>query len=1839
MNVTGTPQITLETGSIDRTVDYSSGTGTTVLTFAYTVQGGDTSADLDYTATTSLALNGGTINDAAGNAATLTLATPGAANSLGDNEALVVDAVVPTVSGVDSTTAAGSYKAADAVSIQVNFSEAVTVTGTPQLTLETGATDRTINYVSGTGTSSLTFTYTVQGGDTSADLDYAATSSLALNGGTINDAAGNAATLTLATPGAANSLGDNEALVIDTTVPTVAVDSLSICDVTPDLTGTVNDNSATISVTVNSDLYAATNNGNGTWSLAGTAIAANNGIPNGTYDVSVSATDGATNVGNDATTDELTINCSQFIANWKTDNAGTSTSTAIDLPLVVGGSYDFIVEWETGVTSYINADNDTDKTHDYGSVKANQQVKITGALAGWKFNNAGDKQKLLEISQWGTFSFANGDSHFFGASNLTITATDLPNLTGATSLLKTFQGCSSLTTVPGMENWNTADVTNMASMFSGASDFNQNISGWNTANVTDMNSMFWSASDFNQDISAWNTANVTNMYGVFRSAVAFNQNISSWNTANVTRMDSMFNNAWAFNQNIGSWNTAKVTRMDSMFQTSSFNQDIGSWNTENVTNMANMFRSNPAFNHDIGSWNTANVTNMTGMFYLASAFNRSLNWNTAKVTNMSEMFRVATAFNQDIGGWNVVNVTNMTNMFYNVTLSTTNYDAILNGWNAQSLKPNVTFSGGNSKYSGAAKDAYDNMTLATGSGGDGWSITDGGQLTPAVLAIDNPTAHGTWHIGEPKDVTYTITHSGEDTATNITFSGLSGDWSENGGTCGASLSGGATCTYIVRLNASTAGAKSDTILLDYTDGYDAGTQVTRGVSATIVATDGSASSSDSITGDENNNTIIGGLGGDTIDGGDGDDTIYADMKSTDNYISYLKDNAAMVFWLDGTDPNGTGTAPSDGAVLSSWIDKSTSGFDIAAVNAAKYASDGINGRGAMRFDGSNDYYELSNQAALNATTQDVFVVAQTRGSPSTYRSPLTSRDGYPGYMFYAADNNTWAIWTGDAGSYNQKWSTVATISDIPQLLELTIDSPNADYYVAGESIGTSTSYSVNSTHPLRVGAGSTEGAPQFYFNGDISEVIIFNSNLTTSQREILRHVLSNKYGLPMADTTEAALAADTLTGGSGADTFVFNEFSFSDPTNRDTITDFSITDGDRLDFSAFAMDFSIYGTSGLQSSGHAEAAWVDGGSSNTLVKLDYNGDGTAEFEIELTGVTYTDLTLANISLNGQNMNDTGADTITGTSGNDTLVGGYGGDTISGGNGDDVIYPDNEYLDIEGMKQTTLWLDAGSGVTKDGSNKVSAWADRSATATDVAQGTADIQPLYVASGGGSRPAILFDGSNDSLFKSSVLGSTLFDSELANMFIVQYFDSSGGNTSTIFWESGGANRVNLHLPHGGNFIFDHGDITGGGRIFANEPAGFDDSWHLISSVKKGDNSARIYMDGSSAVSGSQTDALDVAVSADLNIGSLSGSNHFKGYISEVLVFNRDLSPANEKRVNEYLSYKYAIALDSLSFGYDTLTGGAGADTFTWTNGSHSGVGAGNRDVITDFSQSDGDKVDLSNFGHGITVFGHNGSFSSTPYSLIWSQSGSDTLVQMDFDGNDSADWEILLKGFTSSDLTASDFSLQRTSCQEILDAGISTGDGVYTIDPDGSAGAKVPFQVYCDMTTDGGGWTLVAAQFESDPVTNWNEGIQSDYDPTLATSKGFAFSSSELPTHTEMGVGKGLDPTYLTYFNYTYTTGNIATTSIVGADGSSYLIHRDSGSFYYDYNPDGTSGNLGQWNNALTVEGSAGGGYTTGPDYTWAFAPKVTASEGQRGYGMLGETQFDLDSYAWTIWVRN
>ena len=186
----GTPTLTLNDGGA---ATFVGGSGTTALTFSYTVAAGQNTPDLIVSA---FNLNGATVKDAAGNVANLSGATNN--NPAGT---LQIDTILPSVSsiatsGTGITNGSGNLGTGQGVTLTVNMSEAVTVNttgGSPTLTLNDGGT---ATFVGGSGTTALTFSYTVAAGQNTPDLIVSAFN---LNGATVKDGAGNVADLSAAT--------------------------------------------------------------------------------------------------------------------------------------------------------------------------------------------------------------------------------------------------------------------------------------------------------------------------------------------------------------------------------------------------------------------------------------------------------------------------------------------------------------------------------------------------------------------------------------------------------------------------------------------------------------------------------------------------------------------------------------------------------------------------------------------------------------------------------------------------------------------------------------------------------------------------------------------------------------------------------------------------------------------------------------------------------------------------------------------------------------------------------------------------------------------------------------------------------------------------------------------------------------------------------------------------------------------------------------------------------------------------------------------------------------------------------------------------------------------------------------------------------------------------------------------------------------------------------------------------------------------------------------------------------------------------------------------------------
>lgn len=241
-----------------------------------------------------------------------------------------------------------------------------------------------------------------------------------------------------------------------------------------------------------------------------------------------------------------------------------------------------------------------------------------------------------------------------------------------------------------------------------------------------------------------------------------------------------------------------------------------------------------------------------------------------------------------------------------------------------------------------------------------------------------------------------------------------------------------------------------------------------------------------------------------------------------------------------------------------------------------------------------------------------------------------------------------------------------------------------------------------------------------------------------------------------------------------------------------------------------------------------------------------------------------------------------------------------------------------------------------------------------------------------------------------------------------------------------------------------------------------------------------------------------------------------------------------------------------------------------------------------------------------------------YPNSPIGLYW------------IDGGDGSNAEQVYCTFGPPD--GSSQWLPASSCKAILDHHPESPDGVYWLDVNG-AGTEDAFEAFCDMTGAGGGWTLVAAQFESDPATDWNEGIQPDYDPTLASGSSFALHHSQLPPHAQTAFGKHLDAVFVDYVDFVYSTGNIDTTLLVGLKtGKTYHVHRNAAHTYSAGDPENTQNLLTDSENraALTFD------ETGGTKRTWWFRPRKSDPT-VRGRQLLGNTK-QLDSFGWTVWVR-
>ena len=237
-----------------------------------------------------------------------------------------------------------------------------------------------------------------------------------------------------------------------------------------------------------------------------------------------------------------------------------------------------------------------------------------------------------------------------------------------------FSNCANLTTISGMENFDTSRVTNMSGMFEFCENLtNLDLSYFDTSNVIDMSRMFTSCEGLTTlDLSSFNTSKVTDMNYMFTDC--YNLEIldtSSFDTSKVTDMSYMFSSFGHFihELDLRHFDTSSVTTMAGMFRWSSdlIYIYLDTWDTSSVEDMNCMFDYCRNLDYlNIESFDTSSVTNMSYLFQGCSNLQIAdvSNFNTSNVTNMSYMFSGCKKLREiDTSNFDTVSVTNMDAMF------------------------------------------------------------------------------------------------------------------------------------------------------------------------------------------------------------------------------------------------------------------------------------------------------------------------------------------------------------------------------------------------------------------------------------------------------------------------------------------------------------------------------------------------------------------------------------------------------------------------------------------------------------------------------------------------------------------------------------------------------------------------------------------------------------------------------------------------------------------------------------------------------------------------------------------------------------------------------------------------------------------------------------------------------------------------------------------------------------------------------------------------------------------------------------------------------------------------
>lgn len=217
-------------------------------------------------------------------------------------------------------------------------------------------------------------------------------------------------------------------------------------------------------------------------------------------------------------------------------------------------------------------------------------------------------------------------------------------------------------------------------------------------------------------------------------------------------------------------------------------------------------------------------------------------------------------------------------------------------------------------------------------------------------------------------------------------------------------------------------------------------------------------------------------------------------------------------WLDASTPDNFTFA--SGSNISTWIDRSGKSYTATAANNPTY--DGVNER--VRFNSASSQYMSNTAAPLNLAQRSFFFVIEdityvpVGGYMPMIPNPTTGTD-YQTTTGLTIENNTGFKFYGNSGGYDNRIVGTAA-PNAKGIYSEVFGSLSGTTYLNGTAGGTSNaSYTPGTSVGYALGGRWNNGIAAPYINAYYYEIIVYNTTLSTSQRQQIEGYLAWKWSL------------------------------------------------------------------------------------------------------------------------------------------------------------------------------------------------------------------------------------------------------------------------------------------------------------------------------------------------------------------------------------------------------------------------------------------------------------------------------------------------------------------------------------------------------------------------------------------------------------------------------------------------------------------------------------------------------------------------------------------------------